>query len=42
VTKIFTSDSSGLEEDDVQGLALARDGTLCIAAGGLVFQHREA
>lgn len=36
-TKIFKPEDSGLEEEDVERLALGKDGTLWIAAGGAVF-----
>jgi predicted DNA-binding WGR domain protein/uncharacterized protein YwqG len=39
--RVFKGEESGLEEDDVQGLALGADGTVWIAAGSAVFQYRD-
>ena len=40
-TKIFKPEDSGLAEEDVEGLALGKDGTLWIAAGGAVFHCKD-
>lgn len=39
--RLFKGEESGLEEEDVEGLALGSDGTVWIAAGNAVFQWRD-